>query len=343
MFREETYICSENITLVLKKNINEQGTRKRHVSTTSQKTTERTQNRSFAVKPLEAHSVYKQPTCFPSSSYWHQNNVIAFKTIASSIIMCCECCLDSMSAVNGRNTFEDFSAPGKLSMSVENTVESYDAGKVEARLERISSATTAASEVPVRPSLFLANIEVVSSKAVCNSTVSVWKERARNRLVQIVGTFHISKSSADLARQLVRDVHPNAVFIEIDRDRMDALTQDIRQYQELEDSNNPPKPMSFLVPALTPIVAEQETAPWWRPRGMFQRLLLFAYTWCVRVVINIYGSMNEDFENQGFSPGEEFAAAAVEAQKQGADVFLGDQDYTYTMACLKTSFVDGYP
>ena len=41
-----------------------------------------------------------------------------------------------------------------------------------------------------------------------------------NRLVYLLGTAHISEVSAELAGRLVRDTHPNAVFVELDLKRV---------------------------------------------------------------------------------------------------------------------------
>jgi hypothetical protein len=48
---------------------------------------------------------------------------------------------------------------------------------------------------------------IVTTAAVCDRTVSVWREPNRNRLVYVLGTAHISKLSADLAGTLVRRSH----------------------------------------------------------------------------------------------------------------------------------------
>jgi pheromone shutdown protein TraB len=178
----------------------------------------------------------------------------------------------------------------------------------------------------------------------------VWKEPNRNRLVYILGTAHISKVSADLAGQLVRDVHPNAVFVELDLKRVDGVAQYVKQQQDLKDSieqvtlppgtsntsleaNNPPKQSTVIVPVPTPPVATEKTAPS-QPRGLFGDLRQKALNVGAQVVGSAVRGMYQNLGDQGFSPGEEFAAAIMEAQKQGADVILGDQDVQITLRRL---------
>lgn len=59
---------------------------------------------------------------------------------------------------------------------------------------------------------------LVSSASVCDSTVSVWQKDGR--IVYLLGTAHISSTSAQLAGQLVRDTTPGGVFVELDPKRI---------------------------------------------------------------------------------------------------------------------------
>ena len=56
--------------------------------------------------------------------------------------------------------------------------------------------------------------------SLCDPSISTWKNPANNRVVHILGTAHISEASAELAGVLVKDVRPNAVFVELDRKRI---------------------------------------------------------------------------------------------------------------------------
>ena len=62
-------------------------------------------------------------------------------------------------------------------------------------------------------------VEKPVSGAVCDTAVSLWTN-PQGRKVYILGTAHISSQSADVAGQLVRDVKPDAVFVELDAKRI---------------------------------------------------------------------------------------------------------------------------
>ncbi|GAX10082.1 hypothetical protein FisN_2Lh351 [Fistulifera solaris] len=234
-----------------------------------------------------------------------------------------------------------------------NNSEKLNTSKGQSRRQWISNVGKAAIVPFLLPSPSFASTAVVSSKAVCDSTVSVWKEPNRNRLVYILGTAHISKVSADLARQLVRDVHPNAVFVELDLKRVNGVAQYVQQQQDLKDSieqvtlppgtrnmplaplaaDTPPKQSTVIVPVPTTPIASEETPPSPR-RGLFGGLRQKALSVGAQVVGSAVRGMYQNLGDQGFSPGEEFAAAIMEAQKQGADVILGDQDVQITLRRL---------
>jgi len=83
----------------------------------------------------------------------------------------------------------------------------------------LGSLTTAATVTIALPSFASNDIPFAfTSKAVCDPTVSVWKKNGR--IIYLLGTAHISSSSAALAGQLVRDTIPKGVFVERDPKRV---------------------------------------------------------------------------------------------------------------------------
>ena len=61
-----------------------------------------------------------------------------------------------------------------------------------------------------------------TSAALCDPSVSTFRHvlsTGRERVVHILGTAHISSASAEVAGQLVRDIKPSAVFVELDAKR----------------------------------------------------------------------------------------------------------------------------
>ena len=55
---------------------------------------------------------------------------------------------------------------------------------------------------------------------LCDASVSTWKNSQNGRIVHLIGTAHISSSSAQLAGNVVREVRPDAVFVELDAKRV---------------------------------------------------------------------------------------------------------------------------
>ena len=202
----------------------------------------------------------------------------------------------------------------------------------------------------VLPSVTNAIPALVTSSAVCDPTVSVWKEPRRNRLVYILGTAHISQVSADLAGQLVRDVHPDAVFVELDLKRVGGVGPGRPQIRPAASVDNgapePPVTMTYSTPKTEVIVpgvssttlAQAYTSPSSdvvpaapESSGPFgQRALNFGAAAIGSAMRNMYKNLGK----AGFQPGEEFVAAVKEAQAMNIPVVLGDQDVEYTLRRL---------
>jgi hypothetical protein len=60
--------------------------------------------------------------------------------------------------------------------------------------------------------------DVVKSTSVCDPSVSAWKRNGR--VVYLLGTAHVSSASAELAGNLVKDIHPAGIFVELDPKRI---------------------------------------------------------------------------------------------------------------------------
>ena len=60
--------------------------------------------------------------------------------------------------------------------------------------------------------------EVVKTGSVCDPSVSVFQKGGR--VVYLLGTAHVSSSSAELAGKLVIETHPKGVFVELDTKRV---------------------------------------------------------------------------------------------------------------------------
>jgi len=230
-----------------------------------------------------------------------------------------------------------------------------------------AAASSAAWGAP-RPYPALAALpDVVSSKAVCDPTVTVW-QRDGERLLYLLGTAHISEISAELAASLVRDTLPNAVFVELDLKRVGRLPPP--QARAVSDAlpaatspdalAAPPGTTRVVIPAVVPTTAmistesaaaaasfssdlaigssegatsgagEAALAPPRRPNWFQRRAMDFATGAVGSALKGMYSNLGE----AGFKPGEEFAAAIREGQRIGASIVLGDQDVEFTLRRL---------
>jgi hypothetical protein len=218
-------------------------------------------------------------------------------------------------------------------------------------------ATKAAVE-PIKPPA------LVTTAAVCDPTVSVWTRG--NRIIYLLGTAHISEGSAQLAGQLVRDVVPEGVFVELDIKRVGGLgpggpkpgASSVSDKMNFETSsttttalstgdaatdNAASVPQSILViPTISAAAAPSlpsgssdltvPAVPVVRPepKGLAAKALNFG----AQGVGNAIKGMYKNLDQQGFKPGEEFVLAVQEGQKVGAAIILGDQDVELTLRRL---------
>lgn len=192
---------------------------------------------------------------------------------------------------------------------------------------------------------------VLSSPSVCDATVTVW-ERG-NRSVYLLGTAHISEVSAALAGALVRDVHPNAVFVELDVKRVGGVISSSSKKEAIAsapdgidttagalpatDSNDPTTSSLTQVVVPAPLASStrdalvETSAPPPQQGNWLQRKAL---NFAASALGNSLKSMYQNLESSGFTPGEEFATAIREGQKVGASIVLGDQDVEVTLRRL---------
>jgi hypothetical protein len=182
-------------------------------------------------------------------------------------------------------------------------------------------------------------IDVVKTTSVCDPAVSVWQKNGR--LIYLLGTAHVSAVSAELAGQLVKDIHPNAVFVELDRKRISGngvLAQQIQQQQgqgiptskfiipqvQMVSAASPvPTDRNGAVPEASAPIAPSPQAS--RPRN---NPVMQAATVGVG---NAIKGMYKKLDNSGFKAGEEFVVTMREGVEMGADVVLGDQDVEVTL------------
>ena len=82
-----------------------------------------------------------------------------------------------------------------------------------------SSTTTSLSSSSSSSSSSITQ-QSTTANILCDPSVSIFYNPDKKRTVYLLGTAHISSKSADAAAQIVRDIKPNAVFVELDAKRV---------------------------------------------------------------------------------------------------------------------------
>jgi pheromone shutdown protein TraB len=207
----------------------------------------------------------------------------------------------------------------------------------------ISSTITTAAGVSLFPLPSFAKPKIKTSDAICDQAVSILQRK--DRLLYVLGTAHISDVSAQLAQQLIRDVKPDAVFIELDLKRVGGLP--FNKIQRKKDRIEIPGPSNstVIVPNIIPVSksmqfsqSEQQTVL----ASLMDAIDFGAsdeYNEALASLLigNPAGGISQMYSNlskQGFKPGQEFIVAVQEGQKIGADIVLGDQDMGVTLQRL---------
>ena len=159
-----------------------------------------------------------------------------------------------------------------------------------------------------------------SQSAICHPEVLVF--RKGNRWLRIIGTAHISSVSADLARQLVRETSPDAVFVELDLKRIGRAFRSGRPTPGLNIGYQDDKGNLKI----GTVAAEGP-----RRGGPVSAMIYKILSKGADVIGNPIQSMYKKLESDGFIPGAEFINAVEEGLDQGATIVLGDRDMDVTL------------
>lgn len=242
--------------------------------------------------------------------------------------------------------------------------------------ETSSGIVSLVSIVSFKPRVAIAETltQVDSSVPSCLCDPSVSTFRKNGRIIHILGTAHISSVSADVAGQLVREIKPSAVFVELDAKRVarivpkenkgiDASTgkdttassdptvrrvsmsslQNAQESSGVSKSSNLLNNDQVISNTRAQVPSSSMTVPtasgMFNPFNLKEKLLNQASQLVGNSIKNLY----QKLESEGFSAGEEFAVAVREGLKINAKIVLGDQDVEVTLrrlteALAKTDF-----
>ncbi|CAM9407914.1 unnamed protein product [Ectocarpus sp. 4 AP-2014] len=162
---------------------------------------------------------------------------------------------------------------------------------------------------------------------LCDDAVSYLYNPTKQSEVWLVGTAHISNSSATLVENVIRQIKPQVVMVELDAQRVGSFMEPPKQ--TLADGagkeTSPPAERTrnpffgaFFKQLLDPNVSVND------------RITEFFAAALGKAISKMYESMDQ----KGLSSGQEFTIAINEARACGAKLLLGDRDVRITLRRL---------
>ncbi len=188
--------------------------------------------------------------------------------------------------------------------------------------------------------------QTIVSNTLCDPSVSTWVKSYDDsmRTVHILGTAHISSSSAELAGKMVRELKPNVVFVELDAKRVArAIPGGVGGGNSGTDIDGPksaggqpaeeskqelPTTTTNAITSTPNVAPKSHNAS--NPFDVQSKL----YNAGSKVVGNSVKSMYSKLESEGFKAGDEFAMSVREGLAIGATIVLGDRDVEVTLQRL---------
>ncbi|KAL3920467.1 MAG: hypothetical protein SGILL_003246, partial [Bacillariaceae sp.] len=183
------------------------------------------------------------------------------------------------------------------------------------------------------PSIANAAADLVTTKSVCDTTVSVWQKDGR--LIYLLGTAHVSAESAILAGQLVKDTIPSGVFVELDMKRAGGgLAKYLNDFQVSDTTGAKSRLIVPDVQAMTASAADSQVVGSMDGGGTVKKsfagpsksdnnpLSILGG----KALKKEIGGMYQEIDDAGIKPGEEFVNAIKEGAQLGSAIVLGDQD-----------------
>ncbi|KAF2075023.1 hypothetical protein CYY_003675 [Polysphondylium violaceum] len=146
----------------------------------------------------------------------------------------------------------------------------------------------------------------------------IYFHRDSNKDIYIIGTSHVSKKSAEAVRNLIRDVKPDTIVVELCQARYQKLKAE-SEIKNIETRRPQKSFQSFLMEIMDMI----------RSGNIDPSLIL------QKTMQNFYNS----FRMLGIIPGLEFKYAIQEAERLNANVVLGDVDISVTMRKLSKALL----
>ena len=200
---------------------------------------------------------------------------------------------------------------------------------------KIVASPASANESTISTTSATTTRSPIVSKTLCDPSVSTWTKR--DRTVHILGTAHISSSSAELAGKMVREIQPNVVFVELDKKRVSRAgigggatsglsTQPSSSNESLSSADIASTSSSTSKVISTPSVGDDKS----NRMQISNPMVTFGSKVVGDSVKGMYGKL----ESEGFKAGDEFVMSVREGLAIGSTIVLGDRDVEVTLKRL---------
>eukprot|EP00752_Nemacystus_decipiens_P002178 g2073.t1 len=166
---------------------------------------------------------------------------------------------------------------------------------------------------------------------LCDDAVAYLYNPTKKSEIWIVGTAHISNSSATLVENNIREIKPQVVMVELDAQRVGSFLEESMKgdpaFAEKMGNDKPSPPGerkrtpffgAFFKQLLDPSVSVND------------RVTEFFAAALGKAISKMYESMDQ----KGLASGQEFTIAISEARACGAKLLLGDRDVQVTLRRL---------
>lgn len=188
---------------------------------------------------------------------------------------------------------------------------------------------TAASATPTATTALERRTAANRSPAfLCDDAVAYLENPTLKSQIWIVGTAHISNSSAQLVENVIREIKPQVVMVELDAQRVGSFLEEAK-----------PKADGDIEGENKPQTSQRKRTPFFG--AFFKQLLDPKVTVSDRVTEffaaalgKAISKMYESMDQKGLASGQEFTIAIREARACGAKLLLGDRDVQITLRRL---------
>ncbi len=200
-----------------------------------------------------------------------------------------------------------------------------------------------------------------AANALCDDAISHLRNPKTGQEIYMIGTAHISNTSALLVRSTIRELRPQTVMLELDASRIGRISNPSPPADGGGTTPTPPPapsttssglpPAKFISPppppgsprpsSDAPVLVPKEAGKQGFLKAVLGELTRAGSSLRERlvgvgavVVGQVISGLYKGLDKMGFVSGQEFIVAIEEGRRVGADLLLGDRDVQVTLRRL---------